>query len=45
MHEENIAERLAQVAIEYEIEQLPLRYGGLFVARCLEVFGPEILPA
>jgi hypothetical protein len=35
----------AQIAIEYEIEQLPLRYGGLFVARCLEIFGPDILPS
>jgi hypothetical protein len=46
VHEENIAgdTPFAQIAIEYEIEQLPLRYGGLFVARCLEIFGPEILP-
>jgi hypothetical protein len=46
VHEENIAGKTpyAQIAIEYEIEQLPLRYGGLFVARCLEIFGPEILP-
>ena len=46
VHEENIASDTpyAQIAIEYEIEQLPLRYGGLFVARCLEIFGPEILP-
>jgi GNAT acetyltransferase-like protein len=46
VHEENIAGNTpyAQIAIEYEIEQLPLRYGGLFVTRCLEVFGPEILP-
>jgi len=46
VHEENIASDtpFAQIAIEYEIEQLPLRYGGLFVARCLEIFGPEILP-
>jgi len=45
VHEENIAGETpyAQIAIEYEIEQLPLRYGGLFVARCLEIFGPEIL--
>jgi hypothetical protein len=44
-HEENIASDTpyAQIAIEYEIEQLPLNYGGLFVARCLEIFGPEIL--
>jgi hypothetical protein len=47
VHEENIAGNTpyAQIAIEYEIEQLPLRYGGLFVARCLEIFGPEILPS
>jgi hypothetical protein len=47
VHEENIASNnpYAQIAIEYEIEQLPLRYGGLFVARCLEIFGPEILPS
>jgi hypothetical protein len=45
VHEENIAGNTpyAQIAIEYEIEQLPLRYGGLFLARCLEIFGPEIL--
>jgi hypothetical protein len=45
VHEENIAGETpyAQIAIEYEIEQLPLRYGGLFVTRCLEIFGPEIL--
>jgi hypothetical protein len=47
VHEENIAGEtpFAQIAIEYEIEQLPLHYGGLFVARCLEIFGPEILPS
>lgn len=47
VHEENIAGNTpyAQIAIEYEIEQLPLRYGSLFVARCLEIFGPEILPS
>jgi hypothetical protein len=45
VHEENIAGNTpyAQIAIEYEIEQLPLRYGGSFVARCLEIFGSEIL--
>jgi hypothetical protein len=45
VHEENIAGNTpyAQIAIEYEIEQLPLRYGGLFIARCLEIFGSEIL--
>src|SRR6202161_624838 len=47
VHEENIAgdTPYAQISIEYEIEQLPLRYGGLFVARCLEIFGPKILPS
>jgi len=47
VHEENIAGNtpFAQIAIEYEIEQLPLRYGLLFVGRCLEMFGPEILPS
>jgi Acetyltransferase (GNAT) domain len=47
VHEENLAgdTPYAQVAIEYEIEQLPLRYGGLFLSRCLEIFGPEILPS
>ena len=34
----------AQIAIEYEVEMLPLRYGGLFVGQCLEVLGAEILP-
>lgn len=47
VHERNIAgdTPYAQVAIECEIEQLPLRYGSLFLARCVEVFGPEILPS
>ena len=47
VHERNIAGTtpFAQIAIEYEIEQLPLRYGSLFLARCFEVLGPEILPS
>lgn len=47
VHERNIVGNTpyAQVAIEYEIEQLPLRYGSLFLARCSEVFGQEILPS
>jgi hypothetical protein len=47
VHEENIAgdTPYAQVAIEYEIEQLPLRYGRLFLARSMEIFGPQILPS
>jgi hypothetical protein len=38
VYEENIADKTpyAQIAIEYEIEQLRLRDGGLFVARCLD---------
>jgi hypothetical protein len=46
VHEDNIAggAPYAQIAIEYEIEQLPLMYGELLIARCLEVFGAEILP-
>ena len=47
VHELNIAGNTpyAQIAIEYEIEQLPLRYGALFISRCVELFGPDILPS
>jgi GNAT acetyltransferase-like protein len=47
VHEVNIAGNTpyAQIAIEYEIEQLPLRYGALFISRCVELFGPDILPS
>jgi N-acyl-L-homoserine lactone synthetase len=46
VHEENIISDTpyAQIAIEYEVEMLPLRYGQLFVSRCVEVLGTEILP-
>ena len=46
VHDQNIAgdTPYAQIAIEYEVEMLPLRYGELFVARCVEVLGAEILP-
>jgi Acetyltransferase (GNAT) domain len=46
VHEDNIAgdTPYAQIAIEYEIERLPLLYGDVFIARCLETFGVEILP-
>ena len=46
VHEENIASDTpyAQIAIEYEVEMLPLRYGELFVSRCVQVLGTEILP-
>jgi hypothetical protein len=33
----------AQIAIEYEIEMLPLRFGEAFIARCAELLGPDIL--
>ena len=47
VHEENITGHTpyAQIAIEYEIEQLPLRYGALFLSRSLEILGPDILPS
>jgi hypothetical protein len=45
LHEENIASEtpFAQAAIEYEIEMLPLRYGGLVVQRAVELLGADIL--
>jgi hypothetical protein len=46
VHEENIAgdTPYAQIAIEYEVEMLPLRYGELFVSRCVELLGADIFP-
>ena len=46
VHEENIAGNTpyAAIAIEYDSNEA-LRYGGLFVTRCLEIFGPDILPS
>jgi predicted GNAT family N-acyltransferase len=46
VHDQNLAGATpyAQIAIEYEIEMLPLRYGALFVGHCLKVLGAEILP-
>jgi hypothetical protein len=45
LHEENIkgATPFAQVAIEYEIEMLPLRYGTLVVERAVKLLGADIL--
>src|ERR1700730_6100988 len=45
LHEKNIAGAtpFAQVAIEYEIEMLPLRYGNLIIGRCIEFLGTDIL--
>jgi hypothetical protein len=46
VHEENIAGATpyAQVAIEYEVEILPLRYGERLLNRCVQMLGAEILP-
>jgi predicted GNAT family N-acyltransferase len=46
LHEENIASDspYAQLAIEYEIEMLPLQYGEQLIARCIELLGVHIIP-
>jgi Acetyltransferase (GNAT) domain len=46
VHEENLVgvTPYAQIAIEYEVEMLPLRYGEQFISHCVEVLGPGILP-
>lgn len=46
IHEENLAgdTPYAQIAIEYEVEMLAQRFGELFVGRCVEALGAEILP-
>jgi hypothetical protein len=45
LHEDSIASEtpFAQVAIEYEIEMLPSRYGDLVIGRCFELLGADIL--
>jgi hypothetical protein len=45
VHEDTLAGETpyAQIAIEYEIEMLPLRFGEAFITRCAEVLGPDIL--
>ena len=45
LHEDSIASEtpFAQVAIEYEIEMLPSRFGDLVVGRCVELLGADIL--
>jgi len=44
VHEDNLtgATPYAQVAIEYEIEMLPLRFGEAFITRCAEILGRDI---
>jgi hypothetical protein len=46
VHEDNIAgdTPYAQIAIEYEVQMLPLQYGELLLTRCVEMLGAEILP-
>jgi hypothetical protein len=46
VHEQNIAGRTpyCQLAIEYEIERLPVEYGGRFVRNCVRLLGDGILP-
>jgi hypothetical protein len=34
----------AQIAVEYEIEQLPLRYGPPLIRRCADALGADIIP-
>jgi hypothetical protein len=45
VHENNIVGNtpFAQVAIEYEIEMLPLRYGNALIQRCAETLGGDIV--
>lgn len=44
VHEDNIAGQTpyAQIAIEYEIEMLPLKYGSVFIKGCLDRLGADI---
>lgn len=46
VHEANIAgdTPYAQIAIEFEVEMLPALYGELFIARCVEILGADVLP-
>ena len=45
VHEDNIAgdTPYCQLAIEYEIELLPVEFGPPFVQNCTRLFGPDIL--
>lgn len=45
LHEETIASDtpFAQIAIEYEIERLPVQYGPQLIRQCKTVLGPDIL--
>src|SRR5689334_13069466 len=46
IHEQNIAGQTpyAQIAIEYEVEMLPLLYGEKFASHCVKILGSDILP-
>jgi hypothetical protein len=45
LHEDTIVSDapFAQIAIEYEIEQLPVAYGGRLIQQCVRVLGEDIL--
>jgi hypothetical protein len=45
LHEETIASNtpFAQIAIEFEIEMLPVQYGPQLIRQCKRVLGPDIL--
>ena len=45
LHEDTIAGKtpFAQIAIEYEIEMLPVRYGPQFIEQCKRVLGADVL--
>ena len=46
VHDRNLASATpyAQIAIEYEVEMLPLRYGNRFISHCVDVLGAAIVP-
>ena len=45
LHEQTIASDapFAQIAIEYEIEQLPVKYGARLLEQCVRVLGADIM--
>jgi hypothetical protein len=45
LHEDTIASDapFAQIAIEFEIEQLPVKYGGRLIQRCVSLLGANIM--
>ena len=45
LHEDTIVSEapFAQIAIEYEIEQLPVKYGARLIEQCVRVLGADIM--